>query len=112
MEMYNSVHPGRILRLHMDERITVDALAKHLGMTRANLSMILNGRLGISASVAIKLGDAFPHADARFWMAIQSQYDLTRARRKQRKRIQPVFVMPPIDLPASPKKASSLKKAA
>jgi addiction module HigA family antidote len=74
----------------MGDAVTVSALAKHLGMTRANLSMILNGRLGVSALVAIKLAEAFPKTDARFWMDIQSGYDLARARRKKRAKIRPI----------------------
>ena len=91
MEMYNPSHPGRILRLYMGEDITVSALAKHLGMTRANLSMILNGRLSISAAVALKLAEAFPISDANFWLGLQSQYDLARARRKKLTKIKPLF---------------------
>jgi antitoxin HigA-1 len=90
MEMYNPAHPGRIVRECMGETITVSALAKHLGMTRANLSMILNGRMGISASVAVKLGEAFPNQDAELWMALQSQYDLWHAKRRKRMKIQPL----------------------
>jgi addiction module HigA family antidote len=90
MEMYNPCHAGELLRLHMKDRITVSALAKHLGMTRANLSMILNGRLGVSALTAIKLGEAFPHTDARFWMDAQTQYDLSRARRRRRTKVKPL----------------------
>jgi addiction module HigA family antidote len=85
----------------MGDAVTVSALAKHIGMTRANLSMILNGRMGVSATVAIKLAQAFPKTDAQFWMAIQTQYDLARARRKKRAKILPIK-------PAKP----TLKKAA
>jgi addiction module HigA family antidote len=74
----------------MGDKITVSALAKHIGMTRANLSMILNGRLGVSAMVAIKLAEAFPKTDAQFWMNLQTQYDLARARRKRRAKIRPI----------------------
>jgi len=91
MEMFNPSHPGRIVREFLSEKITVSFLAKHLRMTRANLSMILNGRLGISASVALKLGEAFPNQDAHFWLALQSQYDLAKARKKKRTKIAPLF---------------------
>jgi addiction module HigA family antidote len=80
----------------MGDAITVSALAKHLGMTRANLSMILNGRLGISALVALKLGDAFPKTDAKFWLTLQNHYDLAHARRKKRRKIKPVCPDTPI----------------
>jgi addiction module HigA family antidote len=101
MQMFNPPHPGAGIRAWMGDTITVSALAKHLGMTRANLSMILNGRLGVSALVAIKLAEAFPKTDARFWMDLQTQYDLARARRKKRAKILPIK-------PAKP----ALKKAA
>jgi addiction module HigA family antidote len=103
MEMYNPSHPGAILRLYMGDEISVSALAKHLGMTRANLSMILNGRLGITAPVAIKLSEAFPKSDPQLWLGLQSQYDLARARRKQKRRAK--------ILPIKPAKPT-LKKAA
>jgi addiction module HigA family antidote len=53
--------------------------------------MILNGRLGISATMAIKLSEAFPKTDAQFWMNLQIQYDLAQARRRRRKKIAPVY---------------------
>jgi addiction module HigA family antidote len=106
MEMFNPPHPGAGIRAWMGDNITVSDLARHLGMTRANLSMILNGRLGISAMVALKLADAFPKTDARFWLALQTSYDLAHARRKKRKKIAPIFVI------ASKKKTASLRKAA
>jgi addiction module HigA family antidote len=124
MEMYNPSHPGRIVRAWMGDAITVSALASHLGMTRANLSMILNGRLGISAMVALKLADAFPKTDAPFWLSLQSQYDLAHARRRKRRKIAPVYpgdaIKPRISAKpkasarpkVSPKQAQRLKKAA
>jgi plasmid maintenance system antidote protein VapI len=40
--------------------------------------------------VAIKLAEAFPKTDAQFWMNLQTQYDLARARRKRRAKIRPI----------------------
>jgi len=50
MSMFNPPHPGLLVRECMGEKLTVNALAKHLGMTRANLSMILNGRIRTRSS--------------------------------------------------------------
>jgi addiction module HigA family antidote len=72
MRMFNPPHPGEMLREFMGRRVTVTALAQHLGMTRANLSMILNGRTGISAMVAIKLSEAFPNWEPEFWLRLQN----------------------------------------
>jgi addiction module HigA family antidote len=93
MEMFNPPHPGAGVRAWMGDEITVSALAKHLGMTRANLSMILNGRLGISAMVALKLSEAFPKTDAQFWMNLQTQYDLAQARKRKRTKIAPASTL-------------------
>jgi addiction module HigA family antidote len=82
MRMHNPAHPGQILREYMGDAYTVSGLAKSMEMTRANLSMILNGRLGISAAVALKLADVFPNSDAEFWLALQTQYDLAALRKK------------------------------
>lgn len=89
MPMYNASHPGSVLREWMGEDITVAALAKHLGVTRPMLSNILNGKAGISAAMAIKLSQAFPSTDARFWLTLQANYELSKALREKRKRIAP-----------------------
>jgi addiction module HigA family antidote len=86
MEMYNPCHPGEMLRVYMGEEMTVTELAKHLGITRANLSLILNKRAGISAMMALKLDEAFGTTEA-FWLRMQIQYDLARARRVKRTKI-------------------------
>lgn len=76
-------HPGEILReLFMQERdLTITKLAKGLGMTRANLSAIVNGRAGISPELAVKLSAAFGNS-AEFWMNLQRNYELWHAEKK------------------------------
>jgi addiction module HigA family antidote len=86
MEMYNPSHPGQLIRVAMGEGLTVSALAKHLGVTRSHLSMILNGRAGLSATMALKLDDTFEMSDG-FWWRVQSGYELAKARRAKRKRL-------------------------
>jgi antitoxin HigA-1 len=90
MPMFNASHPGAILREWMGEDITVAALAKHIGVTRPMLSNILNGKAGVSAAMAIKLSQAFPATNARFWVTAQANYELARALREKRKKISPV----------------------
>ena len=90
MPMFNASHPGSILREWMSDDITVAALATHLGVTRPMLSNILNGKAGISAAMAIKLSEAFPATDARFWVTLQANYELSKAMREKRKRIAPL----------------------
>jgi antitoxin HigA-1 len=54
-------HPGTVLNeLFMKERnLTITELAKGLGMTRANVSAVINERAGISPELAVKLSAAF-----------------------------------------------------
>jgi antitoxin HigA-1 len=85
MQMYDPAHPGEILREFMGD-LTVSELAKHLGVTRANLSMILNGRAGISPLMSLKLDEAFGTSEG-LWTRLQNQYDLARARRVKRTKI-------------------------
>jgi antitoxin HigA-1 len=89
MEMFNPVHPGVILRAYMGKGVTVTALAAHTRIPRGNLSMILNGRLGISATIALKLSEAFPNSDPQMWLNLQNQFDLAQLRKKRRTRIAP-----------------------
>jgi addiction module HigA family antidote len=90
MEMYNPSHPGRLIREEMGTEITVTALAKHLGVTRAHLSMILNGRASVSPAMSLKLDQAFRKSDG-FWLRVQHGYDLAQTRRMRRPKIKPII---------------------
>jgi antitoxin HigA-1 len=89
MPMFDPSHPGEILRQYMGDDLTVSALSEHLGVTRANLSMILNGRSGISAPMSLKLDDAFGTSEG-FWLRLQTNYDLAQARRAKKGKIRHV----------------------
>jgi len=66
----------------MNERNqTITDLAKGLGMSRANVSAVVNGRAGISPEMAVKLSAAFGNSSA-FWTNLQTNYELWRAERK------------------------------
>ena len=91
MEMYNPSHPGRLIRSAMGKSITITALAKHLGVTRAHLSVILNGRAGVSPLMSLKLDEAFSKSDG-FFFRVQQGYDLAQARRVKRKKIKPITI--------------------
>ena len=70
-------HPGTILReLFMKERnLSATDLAKGLGMSRANVSAVINERAGISPELAVKLSAAFGNS-ATFWTNLQTNYKL------------------------------------
>jgi plasmid maintenance system antidote protein VapI len=54
------------------------------------LSNILNGKAGVSASMAVKPSEAFPATDARFWVTLQANYELSKVLREKRKPIAPL----------------------
>ena len=58
--IFNPSHPGEVLKDYLGD-MTVKEAAKRLGVTRPNLSRILNGRAGISAVMSLRLAKAMPH---------------------------------------------------
>jgi addiction module HigA family antidote len=86
--MHNPAHPGRILAEYIQGRSVTD-VAKHLGVTRAALSRVLNGRAAISAEMALRIAEAF-NTDAEFWLRLQLQRDLWVASQKKRKKVKPL----------------------
>jgi addiction module HigA family antidote len=87
MEMHNPAHPGEVLRAYMPEKLSVTEAAQHLGVTRAALSRVLNARAAISAEMDLSLADALGTSPG-FWLAMQAQYDIWRARQKRKTIIQ------------------------
>jgi addiction module HigA family antidote len=80
MLMFNPPHPGEVIKELCLEPlgISVTAAAKGLGVSRKTLSALLNGRVGISPEMAIRLSIAFD-TSAESWLNQQSQYDLWQA---------------------------------
>jgi addiction module HigA family antidote len=76
-------HPGEILKdMFISERnLTITEVAKGLNMARANLSAVINGHMGVSPELAVKLSEAFGNT-AQFWINLQNNYELWHAERK------------------------------
>ncbi|MDQ8952439.1 HigA family addiction module antitoxin [Acinetobacter rudis] len=87
--MFNAPHPGELLKEYLDGTSVTNA-AKALGVTRANLSRILNGHTGISADMAIRLSIAL-ETTPDFWLNLQTQHDLWLASQQERPDIYPLF---------------------
>ena len=88
------VHPGEILKemFIVERKLTITQVAKGLNMARANLSAVINGHLGISPELAVKLSEAFGNT-AQFWITLQSNYELWHAENKiNRKGIQHFYL--------------------
>lgn len=87
--MFNAPHPGELLKEYLDGTSVTNA-AKALGVTRANLSRILNGHTGISADMAIRLSIALK-TTPEFWLNLQTQHDLWLASQQERPEIHAIF---------------------
>jgi antitoxin HigA-1 len=86
MMMKNPPHPGEIVRdlCLKPLGLSVTDAAKGLGVTRKTLSLLLNGRAGISPEMAVRLSQAFGRS-AESWLELQSLYDLAQVRKAVRK---------------------------
>lgn len=84
-------HPGEYLREDFlpEVKMNVSELAAHMGVTRQTLSRLLNEKSDVSTEMAIRLGQTFENG-ARFWAALQMQYDLWHAQSKFTDRIPPI----------------------
>lgn len=94
-KMYNPPHPGQTLRNDVIAalNLTVTEAAKHLKVTRAALSRVLNGRAAISPMLALRI-EAWLGVEnggrADLWLAEQTAYDLWQARKCRMPKIEPL----------------------
>jgi len=82
MVMKNPPHPGLSVRHDCLEPLglSVTKAAKKLGISRKQLSAIVNGHSGISPEMAIRLDKAFG-GSADTWFRLQAAYDLAQAKK-------------------------------
>ena len=81
------VHPGRMLKRELTAReMSANRLALALRVPSGRLTDILNGKRGISPDTALRLGRYFGNS-ARFWLNLQTSYELALAERELGERI-------------------------
>ena len=75
--MKNPPHPGELVKHDCLDALglTVTEGARVLGVTREQLSKVVNGRSGISPEMAVRLSKAFG-SSAEAWLKMQLAYDL------------------------------------
>ena len=86
--MYNPPHPGEVLREFLPDGMTIEEVARRLGVSRVQLSRGLDGRSAISTDKAIRIGlltDTTPES----WLAGQTKWDLWQASQKPRPAVEP-----------------------
>lgn len=82
-----AVHPGRLLRRELTARkLSANRLALELGVPSGRVTDILNGKRGITADTALRLGRRLG-TSPQFWMNLQTRFDLTIAEGKLGRRL-------------------------
>lgn len=75
------VHPGRLLKRELAARsLSANRLALDLGVPSGRITDILNGRRGITANTALRLGRYFGNRP-QFWLDVQSQFEIALVER-------------------------------
>ncbi len=82
MAMHNPPHPGEFISsVYLEPNgISGRELAATLGVATSTLSRVLKGSSAVSSGMALRLSKALGRTPES-WLAMQSQYDLWRARR-------------------------------
>ncbi|MDE0150771.1 MAG: HigA family addiction module antitoxin [Rhodospirillaceae bacterium] len=81
--MLNPPHLGELIREGLEETgWNVTETAARLNCDRGTLSRVLNGKAGLSATMALALED-IGWGTAEHWMRMQASYELAQVRRKR-----------------------------
>ena len=67
-------------------KLSASAVAKDLGVTPAAVNLLIRGRRGVSAELALRLA-RYVGTTAEFWIGLQGQYDLDVAQDEVEERI-------------------------
>ena len=82
-KLLDEIHPGEILleEFMIPMEISARRLAGDIDVPPSRISELVNGHRPITADTALRLGFFFG-MDARFWMNLQTEYDIRKARRE------------------------------
>lgn len=75
-----AVPPGEYLAEEIEARgISQKELAKRMGRPLNAINEIINGKKGITAETALQLEEVMPEIPARFWLNLETDFQLTKA---------------------------------
>jgi addiction module HigA family antidote len=77
--------PGKFLetRFLKPLKLSQDALARNLGVSRRRVNEVVRGRRAITADTATRLGRYFG-TGPEFWLSLQATWDLYRLEKRER----------------------------
>lgn len=83
--MHNPPHPGSLLREDVlpELGLSVTEAATQLGMSRVQLSRVINERSAISADLALRLEQWLSGPRADTWLKMQADYDLWQIEQRE-----------------------------
>ena len=89
-KLLDEIHPGEILLEDFMKPmgITARQLAADIDVSPSRISEIVHGTRPITADTALRLGIFFT-MDPRFWLNLQSEFDMRMAKRILQKDIKP-----------------------
>jgi len=89
-QVLKEIHPGEVLLEDFMRPLGITArqLAADIDVTPSRISELVNGKRPITADTALRLG-LFFDMDPRFWMNLQTEYDMRMATRELEARIAP-----------------------
>jgi len=81
-KLLEPIHPGEILleEFMRPMEISINRLARDIAVPPGRISGIVNGKRGITADTALRLGKYFG-VSPQTWMGLQAEYDLRNAQR-------------------------------
>jgi len=75
-----AIPPGEYLAEEIEARsMTQTELARRMGRPLNAINEIVNGKKSITATTALQFESAMPEIPARFWLNLETDYQLTRA---------------------------------
>ncbi|CAM8645500.1 VapI Plasmid maintenance system antidote protein [Burkholderiales bacterium] len=89
-KLLEEIHPGEILleEFMKPMGITARQLAADIDVSPSRISELVNGQRPITADTAIRLGIFFG-MESRFWLNLQTEYDIRVSERELRSKIAP-----------------------
>jgi antitoxin HigA-1 len=89
-ELLEEIYPGEILLEDFMKPMAITArqLAADIDVPPSRISEVVNGHRPITADTALRLG-LFFNMEPRFWLNLQSEYDMRMATRELKDKISP-----------------------
>lgn len=89
-KLLEEIHPGEILLEDFMKPMGISArqLAADIDVSPSRISELVNGQRPITADTALRLGIFFG-MEPRFWLNLQSEYDMRVADRELRAKLAP-----------------------